>query len=478
MLAKGLVTDFKKSGYGALGSLFMNALRGKVEPVIAHGTARAIMQFTSWATSRSEADPWALITDEGRLIDYVDALRPVLRPATIRNHVAAIQRFMKAIGVFPELSVHVPPTVRPRLESATKCIRDLWNKTNRWRAAFQKRRVLAGGFTPVNLLAIRSYITDRGWLGRASDDLTYLENYGIEQNGKRWNAVVAFMVAQVSEQGHRLCELQAFRAREFNTARAVSGYMLIRIEEHKTEGCYGDAVIVLRNFEFELWTRFAQLRAKHFPGKAHFLLRSDGTQITCKILDPLNVWLSKRRERKANHTDLRKSVTGIDRQFNNKRGEKSAASAADAFMNHSRRVADDNYYYRTDRARLAEWLSTLDSLEQSYLIELARKPGVLPQTPLASFPSKERVFARLEPDRVSLGLIATEIKSHAWLLMRQEWRSKRFSALIAALEVRAKNVKPSGFPVIAVKSLINNLDAVWSGEANNIANCLYQRILK
>lgn len=112
------------------------------------------------------------------------------------------------------------------------------------------------------------------------------------------------------------CALQALRAREFNQARAVVGYMVVRIEEHKTEGSYGDAAIVLRNFEFELWLRYSQLRANYFPGKVYFLLRSDGTQITSKILGPINAWLSKRSERKSNHTDIRKSVTGIDRQFN------------------------------------------------------------------------------------------------------------------------------------------------------------------
>lgn len=473
MLAKGFITDFKTAGYGSLGSLFIGVLDGKVPSSIVHGTARALMQFETWATARTSTDPWTCITDQCRLTDYVESLRPVLRPASIRNYVCAIHRFLKALGVFPQLSIHVPPTVRPQIESATDCVRKLWNKSDRWRATFQRRRILAGDFTPVNLLAVRTYVSDRGVIARTKANLSSLEKHGLEGNAKIWSAVVSFLVAQVSEQGPRLCALQALRAREFTQARAVVGYMLIRIEEHKTEGSFGDAVIVLRNFEFELWLRYSQLRAKYFPGKVHFLLRADGTQITPKVLTPLNGWLAKEGERTANHTDIRKSVTIIDRQYN----QNGEGRQTDGFLNHSRPVADANYYYRTDNARLAEWLATNDALEQSYLVALTRKPGILPKTPLASFPTRERVFSRLEPHRIVLGLIASEIKTHAWLIIRQEWRTKQFSSLIPLLIDRVRAVKPSGFPIHAVKTVVSQLDSVWAGECNNISNCLYKSCL-
>lgn len=471
---KGFITDFNKSGYGPLGDLFLKVAFG-IDQRVLMSTARAVMQYTSWAWRQSACDPWDAITSESMLLKYVAALKPVFRPASVRNLVQFLHKFLVLAGAVDELSRHVPPRVRPKRKRALDVLRKLWNEAERLRCGFQKRRLLNGDFTPVNMLAVRTYMHDRSVEFQVRADLAVLEQGCLEGNEKRWNGLVSHLVISLTEQGPRLSALQGLRAREFYQAKAVGGYLLVRGGEHKTEGSFGDFVLVIRNYDMELFNRFAQLRSRFFPRKVHFFIKADGKSITPKVLAPLNTFLSGLGERKANHTDVRRTITGLDRQFNHC-GEANE-TVVDSFLNHSRNVADRNYYYRTDTARLAEYLTTLAALEQCYLVQLVAKRGILPRTPMASFPSKERVFDRLEKDRVSLGIVATEIKSCAWLSIRQDWRTKQFEPLLATLEQRVRDYKPGGFPIVAVKSVVKLLDQVWSGESNLIESCLFRRIL-
>lgn len=472
MESLGFITDFTKSGYGPLGTLFIQLIRGKLEDRIVYGIARALMQFTTWAARNTRCqDSWDALTDRTALIKYVHSLKAVLRPASVRNYVQFLHRFLRSVGTFNSLWVHVPPRVRPRTQDALRLLQGLWNEAERVQARFQKRRVLAGRFQLVNLLAVRTFIHDPSFIRDIQDHLSLLEVKGLYGNEIVWNALLASLVCLLTEQAPRLCALQAFRAREFNTARAVGGYTILRGEEHKTEDSFGDSVLVLKNYEFQYFLRYAQLRSKYFPNKIHFFLNSNGKVITPKVFAGLNAFLTSRGHRKVNLTDVRRTVTIIDRQFNHSRGE----TAVDSYLTHSRPVADKSYFYRTDSARLADYLATLHAEEQSYLVALAKQ--FLPKTALATFPCKERVFERLETKRVELGIVASEIKSTAWLIIRQDWRTAMFETLIRALQERVKHVKPSGFPVHAVKSVVQSLDPVWLSERNHIESCLYQNLL-
>lgn len=262
------------------------------------------MQFTTWAARHTQClDAWVAITDRTELIKYVDSLKAVLRPASVRNNVQFLHRFWRSVGTFNSLSIHVPPRVRPLTQGAQDLLKALWNEAERQQARFQKRRVLAGRFELVNLLAVRTYIHDPSFIRQIQDHLSLLERRGLYGNEIQWNALLASLVCLLTEQAPRLCGLQAFRAREFNTARAVGGYTILRGEEHKTEDSYGDCVLVLKNYEFQYFLRYDQLRSKYFPNKIHFFLNSNGKVITPEVFSGLNKFLTSRGHRKLNLTE-------------------------------------------------------------------------------------------------------------------------------------------------------------------------------
>lgn len=491
-LKKSLLTrSFSSIELGHVASVYLSAVSSLPEARKASSclrTAQYVHRFVAFVQALSpvvgEENEWKIVLRTDFVREYVEALKGIFRPHTVRNHSQELVKFLRDVGSIPALLKSLPPGLRKFRENALS----LWEKTlvqlNKYGRHFQRTRVVSGYFKPCSFFGISCYLRDNEVIFKVNCAFVKLEEHfgtcddvaGQGVSGAEsglidcWVTIVRYLVTSVLMQGMRLCVVQNIKLSEFDSKQQHGPYYIVRVREHKTSVIYGDAAFVLNSLTKDLWERYRALRSKVAANKEvdYFFVSSSGTQVSGDLLKDLNVYLSRNGHPEVNHTHVRKSIESLNSIYGDELGSRAGAMSdhVQNYLCHSPAVVKKHYSFRTNETVVYQWTSVRRVVSQDILLEfITRKANdILPRDPLGiDFPTRKGLLSRVKDLCPKSQSDFCEMTQSVYRQIQLKWTQSYLKSIVEMIrcQISSKVFSKSSEMQECAKELVNNLGEVW-----------------
>lgn len=447
------------------------------------------IQFVKYMhANKDTASEWRMLLCGDFIDQYLIQLKSVFRPLTVKNHCMEVCKFLRDAKNLPKFNALVP--IHWKGDPLTKASA-LWEvhlkSVQKAGKDFQRTRVLGGQVKVVSFLPIFEYLHDKEVLISLVVSFNRLEDIlskesinsatlGVESIYiDSWLKIVRYLVASVLPQGQRLCVFQNLKISEYDRAKQMGSFFIVRVSKHKTQAIYGDACFVLPLTLKETWDRYRRIRNFVAPSSpdAPFFVNSSGSELTGGSIEDLNSYLRKRGHFEISHSDVRKSVETLSTLYQADYGRSASGNAlistVQHFLCHSDRVVQSHYAFRTDEvvAQQARIVERIVAQNVMLTALLGNCQDYLPNGGKGeNFPIKIKLLQIFQKRHTLFGLLVNDMSDYNYHEIVLKWTQANLESVVDALRtelVAIVGVNTCTEEVTtSARHLVSDLPNIWN----------------
>lgn len=381
---RGLVTRFSEAQFCQLARLYqlLQADKTDVSEAQTYASARFLHRYVTWCLTQPECegDERRAITKSELAPRFIQHLRGVMSPYSVRNHAFAIRGFIELALAKPNEATQFQGRMRTSLRDAAHVWDALKSDTNKAARRVQNVKIRSGDVQGVPLYEICLFLNELRNNGSITEYLDQLER---APQGKgippglvhAYCTILCVLACSLLFQGTRLSAAQGLtRAEVLSQSKQVMGSHIVRIASHKTARYGGPQPVCLQFVHFDLFRKFLHCKDRLGIDVAAALSTHRGTVPSAEYLfAPLNKFLSLRLgvPIKIIFNNLRKQVESSVHMIGGSERRREVEAGISVYLAHSRDVTLRHYRFLTDSYVIEQSLRLNDILAQIVAMDMA-----------------------------------------------------------------------------------------------------------
>ena len=377
----GLMPEITTDELNSPAKSYLDAYEGdpRLSPGVVRANAKMVHRYSSWAEAHcvNLTDSHSGILSEHAPAEFMEHLRTIFKPNTLKNHAGAMISFLDAALTVRQVRDNLGAT-SPAIQRRIRRARQVWSqlKNNAEKQAKKQQRVMirSGQFSNVPMKAFFDFLMENQF---KIGNIMELSTNELQPGDVRLvNCYVATILAL---HGQRLCMALNMTSSQVNGASPLLGANLhiVRVTDHKTRQAFGPAAICLPKSHFDVFKALARYR-QTIDGPEARLLQAPPGRAAEILFAPLNAFIRRTIKgcSEIRFNQVRKTLETFS-HYDEISAQRDSRSLVSNYLLHGTPVTALYYKFRTDAQVAAESTAVKTVLAHLVVLDMARD-GLIP----------------------------------------------------------------------------------------------------